>query len=780
MAAVPTGPEFVVNAVTNGNQYRPFITRLASGGFLVGWQDDSGDFGPQTQDDVRFARYDAFGLREDPLNDTLAYPTDPVSPGEFAFTAAQFEGSGAGFANGKFVLVWTDYSATGDDLNNGGIRAQIYNADGSFSGDLIDVNTTFPLRQYQPSVTALDDGRFAVTWTSEIIDASSTTDIIRRVFNADGSPVTGELTVNTQLAGDQENSTVHALGGGGFAVVWDDREDSPATFNQTTTYVRFYNGNGTALGDPKRANQVASGDPREIALTELIDGRILFTWTEEQTAAPGDGSGSAVKARIYNPVTELFDGTFTVNTTTLNDQFDAQAVALNDGQFVVVWTDASHSAPDESFTAVRLQVFDALGGRVGGEVLVNQSRTFEQQNPVVNVLADGRFVVAWEDNSHTLPDDSSFAVRSRIYDARIAGILLEGTDAADSYQGSQFSDTIDGLAGTDTIAGGKGGDLIFGGFGFDHLFGNTGNDRLEGDGNNDILEGGSGNDQLDGGAGDDKMRGGSGDDVYFVDSAGDQVTELPGEGHDIVKTTLLDYTLTPNVEELRFIGSGNFHGKGNSLDNRLQGGTGDDIFFADSAGADAFVGGAGEDSVQYAVITKAIELDFITGIHAGAAAGDTFSSIERFYGSNVKADKMTAGAGAMQFFGFGGNDFLRGGDGDDRLVGGAGADTLKGNGGADVIQGSGGNDTIFGGAGADAFTYVETTGAGGFGADTIMDFEDGVDKIRISVFVATGLLDIGPLIGQGTSQVSFSMAEGMITLKGAGPITLSGADFDFF
>ena len=381
----------------------------------------------------------------------LVNTTTPTDQDEPAIT---------GLAGGRFIVTWTDDSHSSVDTSESAIRAQIYNADGSFKGDLIDVNTTFPLRQFEPSVTALAGGRFVVTWTSEIVSASSTTDIIRRVFNADGSPVTGELTVNTQLQGDQENSTVLALRDGGFAVVWDDREDSPATFNQTVTYVRFYNENGTALGDPKRANQVASGDPREISLTELVDGRIVFTWTEEQTAAPGDESGSAVKARIYNPVTELFDATFTVNTTTSNDQDDAQVVALNDGQFVVVWTDASHTAPDESFTAVRLQVFNAAGSKVGGEILVNQSHTFEQQNPAINVLADGRFVVAWEDNSHTLPDDSSFAIRSRIYDARIAGIDLDGTTAADSYQGSDFSDTVNGLAGTDTIAGGKGGDLF--------------------------------------------------------------------------------------------------------------------------------------------------------------------------------------------------------------------------------------------------------------------------------------------------------------------------------
>ena len=45
---------------------------------------------------------------------------------------------------------------------------------------------------------------------------------------------------------------------------------------------------------------------------------------------------------------------------------------------------------------------------------------------------------------------------------------------------------------------------------------------------NDTLNGGAGNDTLNGGAGADTMTGGTGNDTYYVDNAGDVVTEVAG------------------------------------------------------------------------------------------------------------------------------------------------------------------------------------------------------------------------------------------------------------
>ena len=95
-----------------------------------------------------------------------------------------------------------------------------------------------------------------------------------------------------------------------------------------------------------------------------------------------------------------------VNTTTAGDQDAPSMTALANGKFVVVWEDSSMTGGDTSSDAVRGQVFNADGSKAGGEFLVNQTTTGGQFAPVVTGLTDGRFVVAWDDASATGDDTS--------------------------------------------------------------------------------------------------------------------------------------------------------------------------------------------------------------------------------------------------------------------------------------------------------------------------------------------------------------------------------------
>jgi hypothetical protein len=294
MSVVAVGSEMIVNTVIGGNQYRPFLTSLANGGYMIGWQDASGEGSPpgDISDDVRYAVYDAFGTRVSGAGDLIANTEKK---------GAQFEGAGSGFSDGKYVMVWTDASQTSPDFNNRAVRGQIFNADGSKSGSPFIVNQSFELSQTEPSVAVLSNGKFVVTWTNEDVDASGAKQILARLFEANGTPAGDEFLINTQQdVGDEIHSTVIGLSGGGFAVVWNDREDSNATSNQTATYVRLYNNAGSALGPAKVANSNA-GDPQNISVTEMIDGRLLLVWSDEVfTSPPGDGSGASIRARFLD------------------------------------------------------------------------------------------------------------------------------------------------------------------------------------------------------------------------------------------------------------------------------------------------------------------------------------------------------------------------------------------------------------------------------------------------------------------------------------------------
>ncbi|MCW5731411.1 MAG: calcium-binding protein [Alphaproteobacteria bacterium] len=134
--------------------------------------------------------------------------------------------------------------------------------------------------------------------------------------------------------------------------------------------------------------------------------------------------------------------------------------------------------------------------------------------------------------------------------------------------------------------------------------GRAGSSRLSGDDGNDTLTGGSGRDTLDGGTGADRMIGGGGDDLYYVDDARDRVVERANQGYDTVEATLNAFTLGANLEDLNFVGEGNFRGTGNGLHNVIYGGAGADTLsggggddtLVGASGADRLTGGTGADT----------------------------------------------------------------------------------------------------------------------------------------------------------------------------------------
>ena len=305
-----------------------------------------------------------------------------------------------------------------------------------------------------------------------------------------------------------------------------------------------------------------------------------------------------------------------------------------------------------------------------------------------------------------------------------------------------------------SIVGTSGNDVLNGSGEEDSIRGLAGNDRLNGGAGNDTLDGGTGNDTLDGGVGNDTMLGGAGNDTYVVDSAGDVVTELAGEGTDTVQSSVT-HTLSANVENLTLTGSGNVNGTGNALantltgnagNNVLDGGDGNDTINAGAgndtllggAGNDTLTGGAGDDAMfggagndTYVVDSAG---DVVTEL-AGEGTDTVQSSVTHTLSANVENLTLTGsgnvnGSGnalANTLTGNTGNNVLDGGDGNDSINAGTGNDTLLGGAGNDTLNGGAGNDTMLGGAGNDTYV-VDAAG------DTVTELAgEGTDTVQSSV-----------------------------------------------
>lgn len=329
---------------------------------------------------------------------------------------------------------------------------------------------------------------------------------------------------------------------------------------------------------------------------------------------------------------------------------------------------------------------------------------------------------------------SSYTVRGGFgvgYDQSVIGATVDGSSGNDFIHRAGdgqvpppgYTEVIGVTTGADTIHGFAGDDI---------LFGDAGDDELFGGGGADTLYGGKGNDTLDGGAGTDLLNGGNGDDTYVIDD-GDTISEAAEGGIDTVRTTLMSYTLTANVDNLLFVGVGNFAGTGNALNNNLTGGIGQDTLNGDTGndtlsgggddtlnggdGADTLFGDAGAD-----VMTGGPGGDFYQVDDAGDTVIETFQpgdsdwvgSWINSYTLPAEIENLTLEEGSAAItgtgnslnnviFGNGADNTLNGGDGYDNLMSLGGNDTLFGGSGDDVLDGGAGADLMTGGPGNDAY-----------------------------------------------------------------------------
>ncbi len=228
----------------------------------------------------------------------------------------------------------------------------------------------------------------------------------------------------------------------------------------------------------------------------------------------------------------------------------------------------------------------------------------------------------------------------------------------------------------------------------------TGASAINGTGNSlvNVITGNNANNTLSGGTGADTMIGGLGNDTYVVDNSADVVTELAGQGTDLINSSVAFAALAANVENLTLTGSSALSGTGNALDNVLTGNSGsntlaglagNDTLNPGSAGTDILTGGLGDDTYivgRTSGITIAESAGQGTDLVQASVTCTLGSNLENLTLTGSGAINGTGNSAANVLIGNGAVNTLAGLAGDDRLRGGAGSDTLRGGDGADRYE----------------------------------------------------------------------------------------------
>ncbi|GAB3663126.1 peroxidase family protein [Ramlibacter alkalitolerans] len=671
--------------------------------------------------------------------------------------------------------------------------------------------------------------RFMGKAGNDVIDGDRWLNV--RIRIADGAG--GELGWSDDLGGKVYSPTGQVLFGG--------RTLDQLMFDRTLDPGRLSIVREILDGDPTDAaidEAVYRGNREEYTITANLDGSFTVAHVDPSDEAIDDGID-----RLFNIERLVF-----ADQTMMIGQRDIQGTAGND---VLVGDD-------------RYERIYGLGG---------DDQLFGMGASDVLVGGLGNDVISGGDGDDTL-------------DGGAGNDTLVGGDGDDILDGGLGNDTIDGGAGNDTILAGVGHgiDSVDGGDGDDTLVltGNAANEMLRvvvaggsiasvGGGTVQGVEaisadtgagvdtlsyvgstdavvvdlgagtasgfasvagienviGTSGDDLLIGAAGvDNVLTGGGGNDVFVVHDTTDVVSDS-GVGTDEVRSFTNRYAINNvNVENLTFIGAGDFTGTGNAAANVVVGGAGNDILdggagndtLTGGAGDDVLIGGAGNDTllggdgddildgglgnddiaagagndtILRSIGHGADSVDGGDGVDTLVVTGNDANEMLRVLvsggklatianGTVVNVESVTADTrGGIDTLSYAGTTEAVSVDlgagtasgfaaiaGVENVTGGSGSDVLIGDAGDNTLSGGAGNDTLAGGAGNDLLD-------GGAGTD-IFVFEAGFGTDRIVGFDANavGGQDLLDLRALGITEADFDaqVSISVLDLDGAGAL----------
>ncbi len=305
-AGAALGGEVRVNATTTVDQFHPSVVALAGGGWVVVWESYAG---------VYARRYDASGVAQGAEIGVLT-----------SFNNEEMHPAVAALTGGGFVVSWHFSNRDGSGT---AIIAQRYDAAGAAQGGQVQVNTTAANDQEFPSLAALADGGYVVTWTSWQQDAPGSGVYARR-YDASGAAQGGEFRINTTVAGHQQQASAAALNGGGYVVVWQSSDifgGSAGVYAQRFDASNLPQGGETLIG--------AISGQSEPFVTALSGGGYVVTWA----------SGGEIYARRYDAAGIAQGQATLVNTATDGQQWEAAAAGLSSGGYVVTWNTLNQGGP---------------------------------------------------------------------------------------------------------------------------------------------------------------------------------------------------------------------------------------------------------------------------------------------------------------------------------------------------------------------------------------------------------------------------------------------------
>ncbi len=373
--------------------------------------------------------------------------------------------------NSKFLVQW-NYSTNHPQQPSTGSKAQVFNYDGSKSGNSFSISKTSSGSGASNKAIALDNSNFAIL-VHDTDNGSNNIDL--RVYDGLNGSKTSDFSITTN-ANHNSYAPVFAKTNAGILVVW-------AEGNSKDLYAQHFSQNGTALSsktsiasDVNDVNVIVSTDEygNEVfnilwgsssdsnTYLKRLDSAMQTVYTSDTEVFSGknyylksalDSSGNVLvfeNSSTNAPLTfkkisdkpalisgydrhndifaQLYDvsgnksGTqFRINTAIDGIQDPSAVIGLSGGGFAVTWQSEKEDGDSNSITA---QIYGSNGNKSGNPIQVNTTTSGAQKNPDITQLQNGNIVISWQDSA---ADGSGTGVFAQVFQT-------DGTKVGSEFQ----------------------------------------------------------------------------------------------------------------------------------------------------------------------------------------------------------------------------------------------------------------------------------------------------------------------------------------------------------
>jgi len=246
--------------------------------------------------------------------------------------------------------------------------------------------------QRSPAVACSSGGDFVVVWQDSNTVGNNYWNIVGRLFNNSGTPLTGEFQVNRNNPANRFYPRVaRNRRSGKFVVVWQELRGSSVPYS-SDIYARLFKGNGVPLTDTIRVN-VDTLQNQVYPAVAFTDSGIIFTW-QDYLYGPS----------FNNIMCRGFDTTMSIPGTVI--QVDnhpgiycyhyTPAIAGSDsGYYAIVWCDRRYGASRYDIFAQRF----LKSGNPSGPNIQISTTTLPNRTPSVAMNRGRDFFVSWQETN---------------------------------------------------------------------------------------------------------------------------------------------------------------------------------------------------------------------------------------------------------------------------------------------------------------------------------------------------------------------------------------------